>query len=144
MSCVVIWLTWYPSILPMSCHVLSFDWLDSWYQRHFISSPLIDRILLLFFIRTILILRTPRLKMLDNKLFFIKTSTCRLRLRCSYVLIHIFSNSHPTPTPNICLKCFSWPKLSFETFPYSYFKCFIVFEKIPNLSRNLLVLVIKV
>ena len=24
------------------------------------------------------------------------------------ILIHIFSNSHRTPTPNTCLKCFTW------------------------------------
>ena len=30
------------------------------------------------------------------------------------ILIHILSNSHPTPTPNTCLKCFSWSTVSFH------------------------------
>ena len=33
--------------------------------------------------------------------------------RMFLILIHILSNSHRTPTPNTCLECFSWPKLSF-------------------------------
>ena len=37
-------------------------------------------------------------------------------------VIHSFSNSHPTPTPITCLKCFSWSKVSFGKFSYSYFK----------------------
>ena len=46
---------------------------------------------------------------------------CRMFL----ILIHIFSNSYPTPTPNTCLY-FSWPKLSFGKFPYSNSKFFIL------------------
>ena len=48
--------------------------------------------------------------------------------RMFLILIHIFSNSHPTPIPNTCLKCFTWPNLSFGKFSYSNFKFFIVFE----------------
>ena len=48
------------------------------------------------------------------------------------ILIDILSNSYPTPTPNTCLKYFSWHKLEFEKFPYSYFKLFIVFGKFPT------------
>ena len=45
------------------------------------------------------------------------------------ILIHIFSNSHPTSTPNTCLKCFIWPKLWFGKFSYSNFKSSYSFWK---------------
>ena len=44
--------------------------------------------------------------------------------RMFLILIHIFSNSHPTPTPNTCLRCSSWSKLSFGRFPRSNFEFF--------------------
>ena len=47
------------------------------------------------------------------------------------ILIHIFSNSHPTPTPNTCLKYFTWSKalirkvsiIKFQVL-HSFFKTF--------------------
>ena len=44
-----------------------------------------------------------------NTLFFYKNQEMSAEARMFLILIHIFSNSHPTPNPNICLKCFSWP-----------------------------------
>ena len=48
--------------------------------------------------------------------------------RMFLILINIFSNSHPTPTPKIFLKCFHWPKLSFGKFPWSNFRFQTQFE----------------
>ena len=49
------------------------------------------------------------------------------------IFIHIFSNFHPFPTPNTCLKYFlKWPKLSFRKFSYSIFEFFVVFGIIPD------------
>ena len=64
--------------------------------------------------------------------------------RMLLILIYIFSNSYPTPTPNSCLKCFSRSKLLFERFPRSNFKFFVVFGKnftplSPKLSLDLLI-----
>ena len=60
-------------------------------------------------------------------IFFFKSMSAEARM--FLILIHIFSNSYPTPTPNTCLKCFTWPKLSFGKFSNSNSKFFIVFEK---------------
>ena len=67
-----------------------------------------------------------------NTLFFYKNQEMSAEARMFLILIHIFWNSHPTPTPNTCLKCFTWPKLSFGKFSYSNFKFFLVFEKISD------------
>ena len=48
--------------------------------------------------------------------FFYKNQLMSAEARMFLILIHIFSNSHPTPTLNTCLKCFTWPKLSFGKF----------------------------
>ena len=80
--------------------------------------------------------KVPKLRARALHSFFHKNQKMWAEDRMFLILIHIFSNSHPIPTSNTCLKCFTRPKLSFGKSSYSNLKKFRCSFRIVLIKRK--------